>query len=245
MSEIIKTEAVVLRKLNYGDTSSIVSLYTLDFGKISAIIKGGRNPKTKMGMIADPPNHLEIILYKKVTREVQFLSAAEIISHFPHLKENLNSLKFAYAVVELVQKLSPEDEPNKRIFNGIIRILSLFNSSDEKPEIIFSRFTLFFIEESGYGINLDKCSVCGTTELDKKILGYNLERGLLCEKCKREHIDNFKIEMELFNYLNCLKFNKQIKIINENTIKNAIDFFELYLKYHISDFKGIQSLKSY
>ena len=244
MSEIIKTEAVVLRKSNYGDSSSILSLYTFEFGKISAIIKGGRNPKSKMGMIADPPNHIEIILYKKDTREVQFLSGAEILAHFPQLKENLDSLKFAYAVVELVQKLTPEDEPNKRIFNGLIRILSLFNSSDEKPEIIFGRFMLFFIDELGYGIHLYKCSICESTELNNKELGYNLERGLLCENCKREHIDNFKINMELFNYLLCLKTNKRIEI-RESTIRNANDFFELYLKYHIPDFKGLQSLKSY
>jgi DNA repair protein RecO (recombination protein O) len=244
MSEIIKTEAVVLKKLNYGDTSSILSLYTFEFGKISAIIKGGRNPKSKMGMIADPPNHIEVILYKKDTREVQFLSGAEIIAHFPQLKENLDSLKFAYAVVELVQKLTPDDEPNKRIFNGLIRIISLLNSSDEKPEIIFGRFMLFFIDELGYGIDLDKCSICESTELNNKELGYNLERGLLCENCKREHVDNFKINMELFNYLICLKTNKRIEI-RESTIRNANDFFELYLNYHIPDFKGLQSLKSY
>ena len=244
MSEIVKTEAVVLRKLDYSDTSSIVSLYTSEFGKLSAIIKGGRNPKSKMGMIADPPNHLEIIIYKKDTREVQFLSGAEIISHFPHLKEDLNTLKFVYAVIELVQKLTPDDEPNKRLFYGLVRILSLFNTSDERPEIIFSRFTLFFIEELGYGINLDRCSVCESTDLDKKTLGYNLERGLLCDKCKREELDNFKIDMELFNYLHCLKNNKHTKF-SEAVVKNAIDFFELYLKHHLPDFKGIQSLKSY
>ena len=43
MSEIIKTEAMVLTKMDYGDTSKIVSLYTKDFGKLSAIIKGGRS----------------------------------------------------------------------------------------------------------------------------------------------------------------------------------------------------------
>lgn len=244
MSEIVKTEAVVLRKVNYGDTSSILSLYTSEFGKISAIIKGGRNPKSKMGMIADPPNQLEVILYNKNTREVQFLSGAEIIAHFPHLKENLDSLKFAYAVIELVQKLTPDDEPNKRIFNGLIRILSLFNSSDEKPEIIFSRFTLFFIEELGYNIDIDKCSVCESMDLKDKVLGFNLERGLLCENCRCEHVDNFKIDMELFNYLIGLKINKRIEI-RESTIRTANDFFELYLKYHIPDFRGLQSLKSY
>ena len=40
MSEIIKTEAVILSKMNYGDTSNILSVYTKDYGKLSVIIKG-------------------------------------------------------------------------------------------------------------------------------------------------------------------------------------------------------------
>ena len=51
MSEIIKTEAVVLSKLNYGDSSSIASLFTEDFGKLSVIVKGARSPKSKYGKL--------------------------------------------------------------------------------------------------------------------------------------------------------------------------------------------------
>jgi DNA repair protein RecO (recombination protein O) len=245
MSEIIKTEAIVLSKINYGDTSSIASLYTEDCGKISVIIKGGRNPKSKIGMVVDPLNHLQIIFYKKETRDIQFLSGAEIISYFPRLKEDLNSLKYSYAVIELVKNLSPDDEPNAKIFKGVVRILSLLDSSNEKAGIIFGRFFLFFVSEIGYKIELDKCSVCSTKDLRNKILGYNFDRGLLCKKCRKEHIDNYEIFPELFDYLICLITNKSILSLGDLTIRSANNFFETYLKFHIHDYKGIQSLKSF
>ena len=100
MSEIVKTEAVVLSKLNYGDSSSIAALFTKNYGKLSAIIKGGRNPKSKIGFIVDPLNHLQVILYKKDNRDIQTLSNADIISHFSKIKEDLNKLKYTYAVLE-------------------------------------------------------------------------------------------------------------------------------------------------
>ena len=245
MSEIIKTEAVVLSKINYGDSSIIASLYSKDSGKMSVILKGGRSPKSKMGMMIDPLNHLEIVFYKKESRDVQILSGAEIIAHFHHLKEDLERLKYSYAVIELVKNLSPENEPNVKIFKGIVRILSLFDSSDERPEILFGRFFLFFIEEVGYELQLFKCSVCGKGELKNKILGYNYDRGLLCEDCKTENINNYEINPELFDYLHCLKTNKSIQSANNNIIKNVNNFFENYLKFHISDFKGIQSFKAF
>ncbi|HSP87123.1 MAG TPA: DNA repair protein RecO, partial [Ignavibacteriaceae bacterium] len=68
MSEIIKTEAVVLSKMDYRDSSNILSLYTKDFGKLSVIHKGARSPKSKKGFIAEPLNHLHIIIYKKDSR---------------------------------------------------------------------------------------------------------------------------------------------------------------------------------
>lgn len=245
MSEIIKTEAVVLSKINYGDTSIIATLYSEESGKMSAIIKGGRSSKSKIGRMVDPLNHLEIIFYKKESRDVQLLSGAEIISHFPHLKEDLGKIKYSYAVLELVRNLSPDNEPNKKVFSGIVRILSLIDSSKEKPEILFGRFFLFFIEQVGYELQLSNCSVCGNTGLSNKSLGYNYDIGLLCDKCKKEHIDNFEINSELFDYLFCLKVNKKISFVKDLVFKDANIFFEAYLKYHIQDFKGIQSLTSF
>ncbi len=106
MSDIIKTEAVVLSKINYGDTSSIVSLYTESDGKLSAIVKGGRGPKSKIGKIIDPLNHLQVIIYKKTTRDVQILSDANLISHFVNIKEDLDATKYSFAIIELVKNLT-------------------------------------------------------------------------------------------------------------------------------------------
>ncbi|MFO7445527.1 MAG: DNA repair protein RecO, partial [Ignavibacteriaceae bacterium] len=125
MSEIIKTEAVVLSKLNYGDTSSIASLYTKEYGKLSAILKGSRSPKSKIGLIVDPLNHLQVIMYKKDTRELQLISSADIISHFSKIKADFNKLKYCHAVLELIKKLTGEHEANAKLFRGVIRIFNL------------------------------------------------------------------------------------------------------------------------
>lgn len=245
MSEIIKTEAVVLKKIDYGDTSVIASLYTREFGKISAIVKGGRSTKSKAGRIVDPLNHLQIIIYKKETRDVQLLSDAEIISHFSKLKENLSALKYSYAIIELVHKLTSDYEENKRTFNGIVRILSLLEKGEEKPEVLFGKFFIFLMKETGYEIQLKKCSVCGRTDLQNMILGFNWDSGMLCANCKEEKENNFKINPELFDYLKCLKYNRFIPEMS-NTINNYVNkFFESYLQFHVPGFKEIQSLKSF
>jgi DNA repair protein RecO (recombination protein O) len=216
MSKIIKTEAVVLSKLNYGDSSSIVTLFTKEYGKLSAMLKGGRNPKSKLSLIVDPINYLEVIFYNNPSRDLQILSSADIKAHFPKIKDDLDKLKYAHSVIELVKNLSVEHEVNKKLFSGIIRILELMGEGKENPAVTFGRFFLFFLKELGYEFQL-----------------------------KTNYLENITMNPELFHYFNCLKKNESPGVVNPAIINGAVTFLENYLKYHVSDFKGLQSLQMF
>ena len=216
MSKIIKTEAVVLSKLNYGDSSSIVSLFTKDYGKLSVMLKGGRNPKSKLSLIVDPFNYLEVIFYNNPSRDLQILSSADIKAHFHKIKEDLDKLKYAHSVIELVKNLSVEHEVNKKLFSGIIRILDLIGKGEENPAVSFGRFFLFFLKE----------------------LGYEFQPGTTI-------FENITLNPELFYYFNCLKKNESPGNVSSDIINGAVTFLENYLKYHVSDFKGLQSLNMF
>ena len=243
MSEIIKTGAVVLSKLDYGDSSVIVSLYTKEKGKLSAILKGGRGPKSKLSLIVDPLNYLEVIIYNKPSRDIQILSEADIKSHFPGIKSDLEKLKYAHSVIELIKNLSVEHESNSKLFQGIVRILDLIEEQKEPPALSFGRFFMFFLKEMGYDVQLIKCEKCGKATLNDQELSYNNEIGILCNDCRTNYPENFRIDAELFNYLMCLKLNKNPGNVNLHLMDSAVSFMEKYLKHHVSDFKGLQSLK--
>jgi DNA repair protein RecO (recombination protein O) len=216
MSKIIKTEAVVLSKLNYGDSSSIVSLFTKEFGKLSAMLKGGRNPKSKFSLIVDPINYLEVIFYNNPSRELQILSSADFKAHFHKIKEDLDKLKYAHSVIELVKNLSAEHEVNKKLFSGITRILGIIDEGKENPAVSFGRFFLFFLKELGYE--------------------FQPETG---------YLENITVNPELFHYFHCLKKNENPGNVNPAVINGAVTFLENYLKYHVPDFKGLQSLSMF
>jgi len=242
MSEIIKTEAIVLGKINYGDSSSIASLFTEDFGRISVIVKGARSPKSKYGKIVDLINHLLIVLYKKESREVQLLSGADIIDHYPAIKSDLNKLKYAYSIAELVRNLLAEHEANKKIFKGIVKILGKIDSEDELADILFGKFFIFFLREIGYEIQIDACAICGKTDLVTDS-HFNFDKGLICGECRKSAVDIYDINLELLRYLKCLKNNEPINNLDNLISQKAINLMENHLKYHVSDFKGITSLR--
>jgi len=114
MSEIIKTDAIVLRKINFGDTSRIAQFYSYDYGKISAIIKGARTPKSKIGRMVDTLNLVQLIFYKKETRDLQLVKDVDLIKHYSHIKDDYERMKYASAVIELLSNLTLENEHNKK-----------------------------------------------------------------------------------------------------------------------------------
>lgn len=245
MSDIIKTEAVVLHKIKYGDTSLIVTLFTKDYGKLTAIVKGGRNPKSKLGLVVDTFNHLQIVFYKKDSREVQLISSADIISHFPNIKTDLEHQRYAQAILELVKILNVEHEANHKLFNGLVRIFSLMNQSNESAAVLFARFFMFFLSELGYQLQLERCSGCGKKELLNSELSYNFDLGIFCKDCKGTVVESFSINSELFRGLICLKSNKNIPEGCKDHIEKAISFMEKHLKHHVTDFRGIHSLSAF
>ena len=84
MTKIVKTKALVLNKLDFGDSSKIVNFYSEEFGRVTGILKGARSSKSKIGKIVDILNLVEIIFYKKDSRDIQVVTQADLISHYPN-----------------------------------------------------------------------------------------------------------------------------------------------------------------
>ena len=245
MSEQLKTEAIVLRKIDYGDTSKIATFYSKDYGRISCIIKGARSPKSKVGVMVDLLNHLEIVFYKKDTRELQLISQVNLISHFPHIKEDLSKLKYASAILEMINNLTLENEANEKLFRGIIKIMELINSGDGDPREYFIRFFLFVVKELGYEIQTESCAECGNSLNDENVIAFNYSFGFMCGNCRHERVVSFEFPKELFNLLVCLNAKKNDIKYKSSDLDKLIFILEKYLIYHIPEFKGIKSFNIY
>lgn len=243
MSELVKTRAIVLKKLDYGDTSKIAQFYTEDFGKISAIIKGARSSKSKIGLMVDTFNLLQIVLYKKETRDVQLVSDVDLLQHYANIKEDLERLKYASAVIELLLNLTIEHDHNQRLFNGSVRIFELINNLEKNPKLFFTKYFIFFIKEIGYEFPVNQCSICKKELNENMQISYNYESGILCDECRKDRLIHFDFSKELFKLLQCLSSKINNIKYNDNDLNKIIKLLEKFIQYHIHEFKGLKSLE--
>ena len=75
---LIATNAIVLKRIPYGDTGIIFRVFTEELGKVSVLAKGAWKPKNAAGPLLEPINHLHIQFYNKNTRNIQILKDADL-----------------------------------------------------------------------------------------------------------------------------------------------------------------------
>lgn len=243
MAEITKSEAIILKKTKFSDSSLITQFYTKDYGKISALLKGARSSKSKIGSKVDLINHVEVVLYNKAERDLQLVTQINLIEHFPNIKEDLDKIKYASSVCELYIKLIPENEAHDRLFRGLIKILNRINSTDNASNILFAQFLLFFIKEIGFEILFDSCSNCGNIIDTNDGNAFSYSDGIICKNCNEDKMLTFQFSAELFNLFKCLTTKNNITSFNTKHIENIIFILEKFLTYHNSEFNGIKSLQ--
>ena len=188
-------------------------------------------------------NVVELVLYKKNTREVQLVSQVDLIKHFANIRDDYEKYRFASAVIELLSTMITESEPHPKLFEGSIKILSLIDSSNHSPKFLFAKYFLFFLKEIGYEFQTTLCNVCGKEMKNETKAFYNYESGLMCPDCTADRLTNFNLTEELFNILLCLNSRNKIVHYTQNSLDFIIKMMEKFLMYNVHEFKGIKSIK--
>ncbi len=125
---IIRTEAVVLRSLDYGETSQIVTLFTRKKGKLGVMAKGARRPKSSFGATLQPMAYTQVVFYFKPTRTLQTLTESSHVESFHRLRRDLTSITVGLRIVELVDALMETEDPQPDVFALLVRALRRLNA---------------------------------------------------------------------------------------------------------------------
>jgi DNA repair protein RecO (recombination protein O) len=129
---IIRTEAVVLRSLNYGETSQIVTLFTQEKGKIAVMAKGARRPKSSFGATLQPMAYTQVVFYFKPTRTLHMLRESSHMTPFHDIRRRLDKIGIGLRVVELVDALMQAEDPQPDVFDLVRSALLSLDRSTER-----------------------------------------------------------------------------------------------------------------
>ena len=82
---LVETNAIVLKRIPYSDTSLICRLFTKEMGKVTILAKGANRQKRSISALLEPINHIHIQYFQKNSRDIQILKEAEFIQYFSNV----------------------------------------------------------------------------------------------------------------------------------------------------------------
>lgn len=129
----VTTEGLILKRKNFGEADRVLTVLTDRFGKISVIAKGVRRITSRRAGNVEVLNRVKLHLFKSKNYN---LNEAEAIETFAKLKENLTLSTTAFHIVELIDKLIPEEQKNTQVYSLSIATLQIL---EKNPRQIFIR----------------------------------------------------------------------------------------------------------
>lgn len=178
---IHKTEAIVLNRYDFRETSIITNFYTREFGKLSAILKGIKQEPAKFASNLEPFSYNDIIFYKKTNSALHLVSACDIKDNFCLIRQSMVKIGLASIMMELLNAIMPAEDKNEEVFN--LTLLSLKELElTRNPDKIVTIFKIKLLNLSGFKPHFDSCVLCGNRILGESKFSLNLG-GLLCFRC--------------------------------------------------------------
>ncbi|MCK5832582.1 DNA repair protein RecO [bacterium] len=234
--EIYCLDSIVLRRIKFGDSSLIATLFTKEQGKLSVIAKGARAAKSKKGLASalEPLNRIEATIYSKTTRQMQVLSSAEILDDYYVIKKDYDRIQAAVSILTAIDKAVFEGESSDSIWRVLIN--SLIGLSDCDIENISSEILSFrcgLIDAGGYSPIVQSCSICGGDLSEKGSLFSAIHGGIVCSKCASIGIALDYADIELLQFL--FSPDKQIYF---SIPENKINKIEAIIKHHEEFHRG-------
>jgi DNA repair protein RecO (recombination protein O) len=180
----VKTEAIVLRSIRYGEADRILHLYSRSRGRIGAIAKGARKPKSRFGGRLEPFFRLDLVLHEG-RGDLMTVTSAATVDGYPRLRSSGPALGAGARACDAVLRLLDSAEPNEPAYNLLCRYLALLDDSSQPRSADLEAalsFRLKLALVAGFAPELASCTRCGEAE---HLAGFSgAAGGAVCAGCE-------------------------------------------------------------
>jgi DNA repair protein RecO (recombination protein O) len=207
MAGPVKTEAVVLRSMRYGEADRILHLYTPHRGRVGAIAKGVRRARSRFGGRLEPFFRLQVDLHEG-RGELLTVTGAHTVDGYSHLRADAAALDAAARACDAVGRLFETSEPHPGVFNLLCRKLALLDeqaagaqgptgahgSASDRAGALAFRLKLLLA--AGLAPQLGSCAGCGERE---HLVGFSgAAGGVVCGACEAS---SFALGVEAYDFM--------------------------------------------
>jgi DNA repair protein RecO (recombination protein O) len=238
---LTKDSAICLRAIDYSETSQIVTFFTKAAGKIDAIAKGSKRPKSPFDGPIEVLSHGSIVYIDPASEKLATLTEFQQQPALVYLHKNLFVLYACLFAAELLNNLTHDHDPHPELFDSFLQFLHNANeqhSANKQRRDILALLILFqltLLKEIGLQPILSHCANCKTQYMTRnnqyEIYFSSSANGLICRDCESSFPDKIKLTKDASA---CLSALKKIPDSAEKTLKEI----EKVLVHHLTELLG-------
>lgn len=139
-----KIEGIVLKRINIGEADKLVTLFTLDQGKLTLKARGIRRLNSRRAGSLELFNLIRANVHNGTLGEVQ------LVNSFPNWKKHLGRVNIAYQLVELVDKLTPDEEAHPDIFQTLVAVFAQIGQLGDDWQDVVEFWFIDILQDLGY-----------------------------------------------------------------------------------------------
>jgi DNA repair protein RecO (recombination protein O) len=198
-----RVEAVVLRHLDWGEADRLLTLMTLESGKLRAVGRGVRKPRSRKAGHLEPFTRVQLMLARG--RDLPLVTQADTLAVFPDLRDDLLLATYASYVVEILDRFTYEEGENRGLYHlladTIKRLGEARRPGAAPPELVVRYYEIRLLDLVGFRPQLFQCANCGT-EIQPEDQYFSAEQGgVLCPRCGKNAPGARPISMNALRYL--------------------------------------------
>ena len=224
--------AVILGRVNYGESDLVVSFFSQEFGRLSGMAKYGRKSRKRFGNVLAPGGCVDLDFTCKPGRELVRLEGGSLVRAYENLGQDVNLLALSAQTLELVESFCPPQDPSPEIFNLLLWCQDRLERNERSLEALFI-FKVRLLALAGFGPNVVSCCLCGGQPREGDVCGLKADQGgLVCASCAGGGIRVSLGALKLMALSQSLDLGKIDRVrINDRVINEADSFLLDYIRH--------------
>jgi DNA repair protein RecO (recombination protein O) len=200
-----QTTAIVLRTIEFSETSLIVTLLTRELGRVSALAKGARRPKGPFEGSLDLLAVCRVVVIRKNSDTLDLLTEAKLHRRFRAGERSLERLYGGYYIAEMLRLLTDEHDPHPDVYDLTIHTLQQIDGSGEVASALLY-FDAQVLRMLGHAPGTDRCTDCGGEISQQTRTTFGLEAGgVVCRDCRSRQRQTISVRQAVIDEIKRLQ----------------------------------------
>lgn len=186
-----KSDAIVLRVVEFSETSCIVTLFTREMGKLAAIAKGAYRKKSPFEGALDLIAICRIVFLHKPSQALDILTEAKLERRFRSASTDMDRFYAGLYLIELLALMTDDLDPHPELFDAAVAAIAGIDSADGvgnqrllRDELL--KFEICMLDLLGHLPMLTQCVDCGREKTTMNRVHFGLNHGgVICHQCRK------------------------------------------------------------